>query len=76
MVIAYLSFLGLVALERTFELALSRRNAAWAFSQGGIEHGREHFFAMKLLHTAFSRPALSRSCSSAGRSSSGSALRC
>jgi methyltransferase len=53
MVIAYLSFLGLVGLERTFELAVSRRNAAWAFSQGGIEHGREHFFAMKLLHTGF-----------------------
>ena len=53
MVIAYLSFLGLVLLERTFELALSRRNAAWAFSQGGVEHGREHFFAMKLLHAGF-----------------------
>jgi methyltransferase len=53
MVIAYLSFLGLVALERTFELALSRRNAAWAFSQGGVEHGREHFLAMKLLHAGF-----------------------
>ncbi len=53
MVIPYLSFLGLVALERTFELALSRRNAAWAFSQGGVEHGREHFLAMKLLHTGF-----------------------
>ena len=36
-----------------FELALSRRNAAWAYSEGGVEHGREHFFAMKLLHIAF-----------------------
>jgi methyltransferase len=53
MVIAYLSFLGLVALERMFELALSRKNAAWAFSQGGVESGREHFLAMKLLHTGF-----------------------
>ena len=53
MVIPYLAFLALVSLERTFELALSRRNAAWAFARGGIEHGREHFFAMKLLHTAF-----------------------
>ncbi len=53
MVIAYLSFLGLVALERTFELALSRRNAAWAFSRGGVEHGREHFLAMRLLHAGF-----------------------
>jgi methyltransferase len=53
MVIPYLAFLGLVALERTFELALSRRNAAWAFERGGIESGREHFLAMKLLHTGF-----------------------
>lgn len=53
MVIPYLFFLALVALERMFELALSRRNAAWAFSRGGIEHGREHFLAMKLLHAGF-----------------------
>jgi methyltransferase len=53
MVVPYLVFLALVALERTFELALSRRNAAWAFERGGIESGREHFLAMKLLHTGF-----------------------
>lgn len=53
MVIPYLFFLALVSVERMFELALSRRNAAWAFSRGGIEHGREHFLAMKLLHAAF-----------------------
>jgi methyltransferase len=53
MVIPYLSLLALVALERMFELALSRRNAAWAFSQGGVEKGREHFLAMKLLHAGF-----------------------
>jgi methyltransferase len=53
MVIPYLLFLSLVALERMFELALSRRHAAWAFSRGGIEHGGEHFLAMKLLHGGF-----------------------
>jgi methyltransferase len=53
MVIPYLAFLGLVALERMFELALSGKNAAWAFSRGGVEHGREHFPAMKLLHAGF-----------------------
>ena len=53
MVIPYLGFLGLVALERMFELALSRKNAAWAFARGGVEAGGEHFFAMKLLHTSF-----------------------
>ena len=51
--IPYLVFLALVALERMLELALSRRNAAWAFERGGIESGREHFLAMKLLHTCF-----------------------
>ncbi len=53
MVIPYLIFLALVGLERTFELALSRRNAAWAFERGGVEAGGEHFLAMKLLHAGF-----------------------
>jgi methyltransferase len=51
MVGPYLAFLALVAGERLYELVLSRRNAAWAFAHGGVEAGREHLFAMKLLHT-------------------------
>lgn len=50
---AYLVLLGLLALERGFELWLSRRNAALAFARGGIEVGREHFGWMRLLHTSF-----------------------
>jgi methyltransferase len=50
MVGPYLLFLALVASERLLELALSRRNAAWAFANGGVESGREHLLAMKLLH--------------------------
>jgi methyltransferase len=50
---AYLGFLLLLALERGVELALSRGNAAWAFARGGVEVGRGHFAAMKLLHGAF-----------------------
>jgi methyltransferase len=53
MVIPYLGFLALVALERMFELALSRKNAAWALARGGIETGGEHFRAMKILQTSF-----------------------
>ncbi len=53
MVIPYFALLAFIALERIFELALSRRNAAWAFSQGGIESGGEHFLAMKVLHAGF-----------------------
>jgi methyltransferase len=41
---------GLVALERLAELAVSQRNAAWSLSAGGAEHGRAHFPPMALLH--------------------------
>ncbi|MCB9760835.1 MAG: hypothetical protein H6739_13440 [Alphaproteobacteria bacterium] len=51
--IAYSLLVGLVALERLYELRLSARNAAWAFERGGVERGQGHFGAMKVLHTAF-----------------------
>ena len=53
MVGAYLVLLALLGVERSFELRLSRRNAAWAFERGGIEFGQRHFFWMRLLHAAF-----------------------
>jgi methyltransferase len=53
MVGPYLLFLSLVILERLNELALSRRNAAWAEARGGIEYGRSHFPVMALVHTGF-----------------------
>jgi methyltransferase len=53
MVIPYLAFLALLALERLVELHISRRNAARAFARGGVELGQRHFRAMKLLHGAF-----------------------
>jgi methyltransferase len=49
----YLGFLLLLAAERLFEVALSRRNADRAFARGGRESGRAHFPAMVALHTAF-----------------------
>jgi len=49
----YLGFLSLLALERLVELAISRRNAAWALGRGGVELGQRHFLWMKLLHGAF-----------------------
>lgn len=51
--LAYLALLGLLACERGFELWLSRRNAALAFAQGGVEVGRGHLGVMRALHTAF-----------------------
>jgi methyltransferase len=50
---AYLVFLGLLALERLGELAISRRNARRALERGGREVGQGHFRVMALVHTAF-----------------------
>jgi methyltransferase len=49
----YLGFLALLALERLFELRLSRHNVRAALARGGIEVGARHFRAMAALHTAF-----------------------
>jgi len=49
----YLGLLALFAAERVFELFLSRRNAARALAQGGIEVGQRHFRVMSALHTLF-----------------------
>jgi methyltransferase len=49
----YLGFLALLAAERLFELALSRRNAARALARGGRESGRLHFPLLVALHTGF-----------------------
>ena len=49
----YLGFLLLLAAERLFEVALSRRNVARALARGGRESGQAHFPVMVALHTAF-----------------------
>lgn len=49
----YTAFVAALALERIFELRLSRRNAAWARAAGAVEYGRSHLGWMKVLHTAF-----------------------
>jgi methyltransferase len=49
----YLLLLAAVGAERLVELRISRRNAASAFAEGGIEVGQAHFRVMKLLHLAF-----------------------
>lgn len=50
---AYLVFLAALALERLFELRLSRRNREWALARGGVEYGAAHFPLMKALHAGF-----------------------
>jgi methyltransferase len=50
---AYLLLLALFAAERVFELFISRRHARWAFAQGAIEVGRNHYRVMVLIHTLF-----------------------
>ena len=42
----------LVGVERIAELVVSKRHAAWAFSRGAVERGREHYPVMVVLHTA------------------------
>ena len=48
--IAYTLFVLAVGAERLVELAMSKRNLAWAFRHGGREYGRGHYPAMVLLH--------------------------
>ena len=50
--IAYTLFVLAVGAERLVELAVSKRNLAWAFAHGGREYGRGHYPAMVLLHFA------------------------
>jgi methyltransferase len=44
-------FILAVGLERLFELAFARRNAAWSIAHGGKEFGRDHYPAMVGMHT-------------------------
>jgi methyltransferase len=48
---AFTALVAAVALERLLELAIARRNTAWARARGGVESGRGHFPAMAALHT-------------------------
>jgi methyltransferase len=52
-VIPYLVLVLLTGAERIVELVVSKRNAADAFSRGGIEYGQKHFPWMVTLHTGF-----------------------
>ena len=49
--ILFTVFVLATGVERVVELVISKRNAAWAFAQGGVESGRGHFPAMVALHT-------------------------
>lgn len=49
----FTALIALTALERLFEVRLSKRNAEWSFAQGGIEIGAEHYPFMVVLHTGF-----------------------
>lgn len=40
-----------IGLERVAELALSRRNATWSLTRGGVEYGQGHYPLMVMLHT-------------------------
>ncbi|MFV1979994.1 MAG: hypothetical protein ACC655_02480, partial [Rhodothermia bacterium] len=50
--VAYSVIVGLVALERLFELVIARRNMRHQLDRGGIEYGAGHYPLMVLLHSA------------------------
>ncbi len=50
--IAGILFLGTIV-ERLFELVVSKRNAQWSLSRGGVEVGGEHYHWMVVMHTVF-----------------------
>ncbi len=49
----FLVFLGLLIAERLVELVISKRNAARAFAQGGVETGQGHYRFMVVFHSLF-----------------------
>ncbi len=48
----YSVIVGIVVLERLFELVLARRNVHHQLDRGGIEYGAGHYPVMVLLHSA------------------------
>lgn len=50
---AYTALLALVGVERLAELRVASRNARASFAAGGVEHGKEHYPVMVVLHSAF-----------------------
>ena len=50
--VLYSALVVVVGLQRLAEMALSRRNAAWALARGGVETGRGHLPVMIAVHTA------------------------
>jgi methyltransferase len=49
----YTALVGVVAVQRLVELAVSRRNVARLLAAGGVEVGRSHYLWMVLLHATF-----------------------
>jgi methyltransferase len=47
----YTVLVGLVAVERLFELAIARRNMQHQLERGGVEYGGGHYPFMVVLHT-------------------------
>jgi methyltransferase len=51
--IIFALFIGLLAVQRLWELRLSRRNEEWLRAAGGKEHTHDYFTWMKLLHSSW-----------------------
>ncbi|AMR31480.1 hypothetical protein A0256_08600 [Mucilaginibacter sp. PAMC 26640] len=49
----FIIFILFVIFQRLLELAVAKRNEAWARSQGAIEYGQSHYPFIVALHTFF-----------------------
>ncbi|GAA1806763.1 isoprenylcysteine carboxyl methyltransferase family protein [Actinomadura chokoriensis] len=54
----YAGLIALVAAERLAELAMARRNRAWAMRNGGVEHGARHYPLIAAAHVGLLGGAL------------------
>lgn len=46
-------FLLVVVIQRLLELLLAKKNELWMLRHGGREYGKNHYWAMVLIHTCF-----------------------
>lgn len=47
------TFVAFIAIQRVYELFLSKRHERAILAQGGKEHASEHFLVMKLVHSTW-----------------------
>lgn len=49
----FYSVISVIALQRLFELFISKRNEKWILKKGGIEYGKKHYRFIVIMHILF-----------------------